>query len=63
MSDEEVSIALVRHSTRRIQKSAEGEMGIVRGHKFRSLAVRKKDGSWRDAHGRLLKVVEVIVKF
>lgn len=38
-------------------------MGIVRGHKFRSLAVRKKDGSWRDAHGRLLKVVEVIVKF
>jgi hypothetical protein len=63
MSDEEVSIALVRHSIREIRRTVGGGMGIVRCRNFRGLAVRKKNGRWQDAHGRVLKVIEVIEEF
>jgi hypothetical protein len=63
MSDDEVTIALVRQATRNSQPETGETMGIVQCRTFRCLAIRGRDGKWRNSRRRILDVVEVISEF
>jgi len=63
MSTEDKAAEMVRQSTSTIRTKIEGVMGIVRCRNFRCLGIRGEDGEWRDGHGQILEVRQVIEEF
>ncbi|MGH7969506.1 MAG: hypothetical protein ACREIC_12335 [Limisphaerales bacterium] len=60
---EKTAEEIVRNTNRSIRVENPRTMGIVRCDNYRCLALRSKDGKWRDAHGTELHVVEVVTEF